>query len=519
VIYFCIPAHNEEKTVGVVLWKLRQVMAEFPRDYQILVADDASTDRSPGILDPYRRVLPLLILRTKERRGYGATLEMLVRESVRRSRYPRRDVIVVLQADFTDDPDYVTGLLKRIESGADIACGGPVTDAVKRRFAERFARGLARRILHRMDWPENADPLNGLNAYRVMTLKRAIEDLQDGRLLRWNGPAVNAALLKAAAPHARRIDVVEIRCHPERAQRPRRFAALDLIREVRRFASGSDAGGLLPIPGIAPDEVHGDLSVLQDPAANGRGLPADGGQPATRDSARESAGSSRRRERSDSDRPRGPRGQRTRSEESKKPDGRRRPAAGTVRAGQSGEPGTEQRSRREGGGGRNRRPRKPADAEQPTAGQEAATGTAPTDADQGSPPMAGSVVADGSGESEAASHSTRPRRRRGTRGGRNRQGGPPSSASEDSVVPAEGQSSPPPAAPDTEALSDPQDSPEGVAEPSDATAQGVRRRRGRRGGRGRRGPRSVNGTVDAQDQAGADASPEPPITLADGDGS
>jgi cellulose synthase/poly-beta-1,6-N-acetylglucosamine synthase-like glycosyltransferase len=48
VIYFCIPAHNEEQTVGVVLWKIRQVMLDFPRDYQILVADDASTDSTPA---------------------------------------------------------------------------------------------------------------------------------------------------------------------------------------------------------------------------------------------------------------------------------------------------------------------------------------------------------------------------------------------------------------------------------------------------------------------------------------
>ena len=80
MIYICIPAHNEEQTVGVVLWKIRQVMAEFPRDYQILVADDASTDKTSEVLNPYARVLPLTVVRSEQRRGYSASVEMLLRE-------------------------------------------------------------------------------------------------------------------------------------------------------------------------------------------------------------------------------------------------------------------------------------------------------------------------------------------------------------------------------------------------------------------------------------------------------
>ena len=42
MIYVCIPSHNEAPTVGLLLWKIRQVFASFPREYQLLVLDDLS---------------------------------------------------------------------------------------------------------------------------------------------------------------------------------------------------------------------------------------------------------------------------------------------------------------------------------------------------------------------------------------------------------------------------------------------------------------------------------------------
>ncbi|HEY0670774.1 MAG TPA: glycosyltransferase, partial [Longimicrobiales bacterium] len=66
MIYFCIPAFNEERTVGVVLWKLRQVMTEMQRDFQIIAVDDASTDGTPEVLNPYTRVLPLTLFRNEK---------------------------------------------------------------------------------------------------------------------------------------------------------------------------------------------------------------------------------------------------------------------------------------------------------------------------------------------------------------------------------------------------------------------------------------------------------------------
>src|SRR6266566_5021189 len=51
MIYVCVPVHNEAKTAGLVLWKVRQVFSAFPREYQLLVLDDASTDGTGELLE------------------------------------------------------------------------------------------------------------------------------------------------------------------------------------------------------------------------------------------------------------------------------------------------------------------------------------------------------------------------------------------------------------------------------------------------------------------------------------
>src|SRR5688572_19105355 len=236
MIYFCIPAHNEERTVGVVLWKLRQVMAELNRDYQIIVVDDASTDSTPAVLSPYIRVLPLTVIRNSERRGYADALEVALREAVRRAPYPKRDAIIVLQGDFTEDPDVVTTLVKKIEAGADIvATDVEIEEATPRSY--RWARKLFRWLLRGKEWAVG-DALSGLRAYRVVTLKRALDARASARVLSWNGWGANAELISLAQPHSRRTDIVEATLKHHRQQRDSRFGFTELLREVRGAASG-----------------------------------------------------------------------------------------------------------------------------------------------------------------------------------------------------------------------------------------------------------------------------------------
>jgi glycosyltransferase involved in cell wall biosynthesis len=210
MIYVCIPSFDEAPTVGLVLWKIRRVFEEFPREYQLLVVDDASTDSTAEILEPYAKVLPLTVIRHPARRGYARSVEELVHLALERTDRPKRDALILMHADFAHAPSYLPDFVRQLESGADIVVGEATTLEGEPSRGRRMVRRWAPMMLPRAVRVSGVrDMVSGYAAFRLMTLRNALRH-PTSTLLTSEGWAASAELIARAAQHARRIETVKI---------------------------------------------------------------------------------------------------------------------------------------------------------------------------------------------------------------------------------------------------------------------------------------------------------------------
>ncbi len=218
MIYVCVPVHNEARTAGLVLWKVRQVFTAFPREYHLLVADDASTDDTREVLASYAKVLPMTVVTHAVRQGYARSLEELLRLALQRTDRPKRDCAITLHADFAHSPESMEEMVKRLESGADLV----VAELVDRRGPASRRLRLAR---HWAPWllrvPGLRDTVSGFLALRLVVLRQALRG-DAAPFLLTDGWCASAELVARLSPHARRRDAVPAAVRYDLVQRPSR---------------------------------------------------------------------------------------------------------------------------------------------------------------------------------------------------------------------------------------------------------------------------------------------------------
>ena len=254
MIYLCVPSYDEAATVGLLLWKIRRVFSDFPREYQLLVADDGSSDQTAELLEPYAKVLPLTVVRHGTRQGYAASVEELLRLALERSDRPKRDCAILMHADFCHDPASLPEFVKRIESGADLVVGECRLEGEPSR-GQRWLRHAAPWLLRgRLGVPGVRDIVSGYAAIRLIALRNATR-AQTGRLLSaGDGWTANAELYARVAHHARRIDTVEVIERHDLRTRPTRRAPWASARAIWREGRRLDVPPAPPPRPTAPAE-------------------------------------------------------------------------------------------------------------------------------------------------------------------------------------------------------------------------------------------------------------------------
>lgn len=237
MLYICIAARNDARTVGLLLWKIRQVFGAYSREYHLLVADDGSQDDTAKVLDRYQHALPMKVFIQGEPRGHGATIEALLRHALNTSDRLKRDCAVTFPADFSVSPSVLPDIIKRFESGADVVVAESIgAEPTRIGRLVRHAAGWLLRPGLKLDGI--SDPLTAVSAVRLITLRKAMRG-RNSQFLEMDNRLANAELLARTAAVARQIAVFPVTAEhlrPEAHQgKVSLGTAVDLFRAGRQL--------------------------------------------------------------------------------------------------------------------------------------------------------------------------------------------------------------------------------------------------------------------------------------------
>lgn len=243
MLYICIPTYNEAPTVGVLLWRIRKVFQGFSREYEILVYDDASTDGTADALQPYSEVLPLTLIKGTEHKGYAHAISTLAREVSRKTKYARRDGMLIMQADFTDQPEHIPELVKKFEGGVDIVVAQ--SDSGQAPKPVRRLNSIGSRVLRFfVKTGAVTDPFRSYRLIRISVLRELIKSLGNQPLLLSEDRAADAELLLRAAKFARKIETVPLQTRYDLRTRESRVRPVADAMKILRFGRTARAAGL-----------------------------------------------------------------------------------------------------------------------------------------------------------------------------------------------------------------------------------------------------------------------------------
>jgi dolichol-phosphate mannosyltransferase len=199
-----LPAYNEERNIGSLLQRLDEAMADCRLQYEVIVVDDGSRDRTFDVLCDCARTLPLTVSRHRQNQGLGATIRdglVLAAQTAQDD-----DIIVTMDADETHVPGLIGRMVQMIREGHHVVIasryrpGSRTCGVPWHRRALSYAASWLFRLL--FPTPGVRDFTCGYRAYRASILKTALAVYGDAFVNLTGFQAMVDIILKVRRLHA-----------------------------------------------------------------------------------------------------------------------------------------------------------------------------------------------------------------------------------------------------------------------------------------------------------------------------
>ncbi len=170
-----LPAHNEQLAIQRVLAEIVEVLSAEPLSYEVLVVDDASTDRTAELAEKFARSCwqcPVRVIRCGSCRGAGAARKVGIRHA-------RGDIVVMLDADGTYPADAIPRLLAYFPA-YDQVNGARTSEQGSWPWLRRPAKWFIRKLACYLTGHRIPDLNTGLKAFRRDEMLRWLWVVPDG---------------------------------------------------------------------------------------------------------------------------------------------------------------------------------------------------------------------------------------------------------------------------------------------------------------------------------------------------
>lgn len=175
-----IPVYRSETTLSPLVKRLAGTLASLPADYEVILINDGSPDRSWEIIRDLTKEYPFV-------RGINLTRNFGQHNALLCGiRAARKDVIVTIDADLQNPPEEISKLLARLDDGFDVVYGIP--EKMQHGPARNLASWLSKRIFRGIMGIPNAVEGGAFRVFRAQ-LRDAFAQFQ--------GPFVSIDVLLA----------------------------------------------------------------------------------------------------------------------------------------------------------------------------------------------------------------------------------------------------------------------------------------------------------------------------------